>query len=587
MGKSAPGVKHVPLGRWGTHTTLSERIKIHPVLYHGAQMFPWAWAHWRGVMWTLVFVVWWSQLGFVVGAAMTGVTWGVLTAWLVWKRRRNGVPAYSFAEYREEKAHRKLLGRKWEPACARFGLTAPGHGGDAPRLRKVQPLSGGSITAEVVTADAMIPETEFLKRSSDFASVFQCHDVIMTRTGPGAIRCTFHWRDAMGRILPLADLPIAPAGRIAYGIQANGKTASVKMNLSLMVGGVTESGKSSIMQALIADLLRQQVPVWLYISDTKEKEFREYSKHVGVTNGNLTVKAYETEPADSEKMIALVAKNMATRARNSEGRDWTPSAENPLVVVIVDEFMDLHETIRKATLSPLATITRKGRSDGYVAWLGTQLAQKTAVGDIRDLVPQRISMATRNREATEMILGSGAVAAGALSHEIRDDQPGTGYTMSESDRVAQRVRAAYARDEDLALIAAGTLPQAMIGGYREQLGEVVGNYALYRHFDAAGKLIYVGKTNNYARRSDEHKDKEWWKDVASSQVEWFPSEKAVLAAEKAAILAEHPRENWIHNTDNPDGPKRRVLARKRDVRGAGTLAERRAVREKESAGDAA
>jgi hypothetical protein len=104
------------------------------------------------------------------------------------------------------------------------------------------------------------------------------------------------------------------------------------------------------------------------------------------------------------------------------------------------------------------------------------------------------------------------------------------------------------------LIAAGTLPQAMIGGYREQLGEVVGNYALYRHFDAAGKLIYVGKTNNYARRSDEHKDKEWWKDVASSQVEWFPSEKAVLAAEKAAILAEHPRENWIHNTENPDGP---------------------------------
>jgi hypothetical protein len=33
-------------------------------------------------------------------------------------------------------------------------------------------------------------------------------------------------------------------------------------------------------------------------------------------------------------------------------------------------------------------------------------------------------------------------------------------------------------------------------------------------FDAAGKLLYVGKTNNYARRSDEHKDKPWWKDVA-------------------------------------------------------------------------
>jgi hypothetical protein len=143
MGKSSPVQKHVPLGRWGTHTTLAERIKIHPVLYHGAQMFPWAWAHWRGVMWTLVFVVWWSQLGFTVGLLMTGITWGVLTTWLLWKRaasRRLGVSLFG---YREEKAHRALLARKWGPACARFGLTAPGHGGDAPKLRKLKPCPVG------------------------------------------------------------------------------------------------------------------------------------------------------------------------------------------------------------------------------------------------------------------------------------------------------------------------------------------------------------------------------------------------------------------------------------------------------------
>src|SRR4051794_4777593 len=146
MGKSAPGVKHVPLGRWGTHTTLSERIKIHPVLYHGAQMFPWAWRHRVGVGWFTVFVVWWSVLGFAVGAAMTGVTWGVLTGWLVWKRRDAGGGSLSFSDYRDEKAHRALLARRWEPACARFGLTAPGRG-DAPRLRKLRPMTGGSIEA--------------------------------------------------------------------------------------------------------------------------------------------------------------------------------------------------------------------------------------------------------------------------------------------------------------------------------------------------------------------------------------------------------------------------------------------------------
>jgi predicted GIY-YIG superfamily endonuclease len=267
------------------------------------------------------------------------------------------------------------------------------------------------------------------------------------------------------------------------------------------------------------------------------------------------------------------------------GRDWTPSAENPYVVFIADEFLDLADSIKGGTKSPMGKYIRKGRAVGYTAWLGTQSGLKSATGDIRDLTSQRLAMSVRSREATEAILGGEAVNNGALSHTIRS-QPGVGYTFGESDMEAQRVRAAYVTDEDLALIAAGTLPPALIGGYREQLGEVVGNYALYRHFDANGGLIYVGKTNNYARRSDEHKDKDWWKDVASSTVEWFPSQKAVLKAERAAIEAEHPRENHIYNTDNPNRAKR-VLQRKRDVRGAGTLAERRAEREKESAGDAA
>jgi energy-coupling factor transporter ATP-binding protein EcfA2 len=582
MGKSAPVQKHVPLGRWGTHTTLAERIKIHPVLYHGAQMFPWAWAHWRGVMWTLVFVVWWSQLGFTVGLLMTGICWGGLTTWLLWKRTRAGGSRISFSDIREEKAHRAVLARKWGPACARFGLTAPGHGGDAPKLRKLSVLPGGSISAEVVTADAVVPEAEFLKHSRDFASVFQCHDVIMTVLDPGRIRVTFHWRDAMGRILPLAELPIAPRGRIAYGRQANGKTASIRMDESLLIGGITGSGKSSVVQALLADLLRQQVPTWLYISDTKGREFREYAKHVGEVNGNVTVKAYTDDEAASEQMVKDVLKNMETRARNTAGRDWTPSAESPYVVFIADEYMDLIESIKAGSKSPLTKYVRKGRAVGYVAWLGTQSGLKSSTGDVRDFIPQRIAMAVRSREATEAILGGESVNNGAKSHMIRS-QPGVGYAFDEADVEAQRIRAAYVNDEELALIAAGTPPPAMVGGYREQLGEVVGQHALYRWFDTDGKLLYVGITNDMARRTTEHQDKPWWPEVASSQVEWFPSRKAVLAAEKAAIEAEHPLHNTIHNGRNP----RRVLQRKRDVRGAGTLAERRAEREKESAGDAA
>jgi DNA segregation ATPase FtsK/SpoIIIE-like protein len=86
-------------------------------------------------------------------------------------------------------------------------------------------------------------------------------------------------------------------------------------------------------------------------------------------------------------MIALVAKNMATRARNTEGRDWTPSAENPLVVVIADEYMDLHRDDPEGSKSPLAKYVRKGRAVGYVAWLGTQSGAEVADGRYPRLHP--------------------------------------------------------------------------------------------------------------------------------------------------------------------------------------------------------
>jgi predicted GIY-YIG superfamily endonuclease len=588
MPSRVQAVKNVPRWTWGSHTTLWEWVKIHPLLYHTGQMFPWAWTHWRGVGWFTVFVVWWTQLGFTLGLLMTGITWGVLTTWLVWKRAPDGVGRSSFSEYREEKAHRKLLARKWSPACDRFGLTEPGRGGDAPKLRKVKAMAGGSIEAQVVTADAMIPEAEFLKRSSDFASVFQCHDVIMTRTGPGEVRVVFHWRDAVGRILPLADLPVPPKGKVAYGIQANGQAAAFQMRQSVLIGGLTEHGKSNAVHAAIASLLRDQIPIWLYISDPKGgMELGAYGRRIGEKNGNLTVKGYATTPAESEKMFALVHKNMQTRQRVfAEGgkRGWEPGPDNPLVVVICDELLELPETLKKGSTSDLASIVRLGRAVGYTAWVCTQVGQLDAVGRLRNFIPQRMSFATRDSQTTNAFLGDGASAAGADCHNIR--QPGIGYALNSQDRAAQKFRAAFVDDKDLELIAAGTLPPELIAHTREQIGEVIGEHALYRHFDIEKNLLYVGETNNYARRSDEHKDKPWWKDVASTTVEWFPSRKAAKAAEKAAILSEHPRENYIHNTDNPNRA-RRVLQRKTDQRGPSTLAERRAVREKESAGDAA
>jgi len=68
--------------------------------------------------------------------------------------------------------------------------------------------------------------------------------------------------------------------------------------------------------------------------------------------------------------------------------------------------------------------------------------------------------------------------------------------------------------------------------------------ALYRFFNAADELLYVGITGDPRARWAQHAaEKPWWPDVARHTVQWLPSRKAALDAEAAAIAAEAPLHN--------------------------------------------
>lgn len=68
--------------------------------------------------------------------------------------------------------------------------------------------------------------------------------------------------------------------------------------------------------------------------------------------------------------------------------------------------------------------------------------------------------------------------------------------------------------------------------------------AVYRQYDKAGRLLYVGQSQDplsrfYGHRSASH----WAFSVARIEVEWFADRKAALVAEAAAIRAEDPLHN--------------------------------------------
>lgn len=71
--------------------------------------------------------------------------------------------------------------------------------------------------------------------------------------------------------------------------------------------------------------------------------------------------------------------------------------------------------------------------------------------------------------------------------------------------------------------------------------------ALYRHFDSAGRLLYVGVSTSVMRRTQEHARQAVWSgDIAEIKAEWFDSAEAAGEAERRAIREESPLHNIVH-----------------------------------------
>lgn len=71
---------------------------------------------------------------------------------------------------------------------------------------------------------------------------------------------------------------------------------------------------------------------------------------------------------------------------------------------------------------------------------------------------------------------------------------------------------------------------------------------VYRFYSADGALLYIGKTISPRSRLKSHRHgKDWFGDVSRITIEKHATETDALEAERAAIVAERPVHNVIHN----------------------------------------
>lgn len=74
-----------------------------------------------------------------------------------------------------------------------------------------------------------------------------------------------------------------------------------------------------------------------------------------------------------------------------------------------------------------------------------------------------------------------------------------------------------------------------------------GVHHLYRHFDAAGQLLYVGvSVHALVRLCDHKKESEWFWRIARIDVTAYATRDDALRAERLAIRREKPRFNVQH-----------------------------------------
>lgn len=72
-------------------------------------------------------------------------------------------------------------------------------------------------------------------------------------------------------------------------------------------------------------------------------------------------------------------------------------------------------------------------------------------------------------------------------------------------------------------------------------------FVLYRFYDSAGRLLYIGRTEDPRSRFKAHEGKSWWPDVTDRTMQNCADLDELVAAERAAIIAERPLHNIAFN----------------------------------------
>jgi S-DNA-T family DNA segregation ATPase FtsK/SpoIIIE len=269
---------------------------------------------------------------------------------------------------------------------------------------------------------------------------------------PDRVVLRFGRRDPLAGTVPPLPVPEVPdLDGLPLALREDGEFYRLRLTGShVLVAGATNAGKGSVLWSLIRALAggvrAGLVELWAF--DPKG------GMELAAGAPLFARFAYE-DPDSMAGVLEEAVKRMRQRAARLRGvtRQHTPTVDEPLIVVVVDELAALtayltDRKVRDRIRESLGLLLSQGRAVGVHVVAALQDPRKDVL-PFRDLFPTRIGLRLTEHEQCDMVLGDGARDRGAVCDRIPETSPGIGYVVLDGVREPVRVRFSYLTDDDI------------------------------------------------------------------------------------------------------------------------------------------
>jgi DNA segregation ATPase FtsK/SpoIIIE, S-DNA-T family len=216
------------------------------------------------------------------------------------------------------------------------------------------------------------------------------------------------------------------------GLTEDGRPVRILLlRKNVLIGGIMGSGKSGILNVIIANLAACPDVVLWGIDLKGGMELQPWAacfERLAVTPQQATRLFRDAVARLNERAARMAAEGK---------RVWEPTPDNPALIIIVDEYAELPEEAHE----PADSLARLGRAVAVNLIAATQRPTQAAMGKntaVRSQMDIRICLRVREPRDADLILGQGMVNSGWHAHKLTHPGQflisGPEHAMPERDR---------------------------------------------------------------------------------------------------------------------------------------------------------